>query len=78
MRPDGYTIQETGGKPIEADTLQCRHCGRHWIVKPGSGAKRGWCLKCSGPLCGRRDCMTECLPFEKRLELYENGEIAVL
>ncbi len=55
-------------KPIyERDTLQCVHCQKHWIVEPGSGRQRGWCLKCNGPLCGAQKCMTECVPFEKKI-----------
>lgn len=66
----------TGGKIIivdpdrplyERDTLQCVHCMKHWIVEPGSGRQRGWCLKCSGPLCGAEKCMTRCVPFEAKV-----------
>lgn len=53
-----------------ADTLQCVHCGAHWIVQPGSGIQRGWCLNCRGPECGAQDCYT-CVPFERWLEQME-------
>lgn len=66
---------EDGGILIDgrqsASTLQCRHCGRHWKVQPGSGTTRGWCQRCSGPLCGQWDCVTECVPQEARLEYAE-------
>jgi hypothetical protein len=55
------------GPPIEADTMQCAHCMKHWVVVPGSGRKRGWCLKCNAPLCGAEKCMTTCVPFEKKV-----------
>jgi len=51
------------GPPIVRDTMQCKHCMKHWIVVPGSGRQRGWCLKCNGPLCGAEKCMKECVPF---------------
>jgi len=74
MRADGYfevTDPEKG--VIKGDTLQCGHCGRHFAVRPGSGTKRGWCLKCMKVTCGGPDCV-ECTPFEKRLEAWEIRE----
>lgn len=56
------------GPVVERDTLQCVHCGGHWIVVVGSGRKRGWCKHCQGPLCGKRQCMERCYPLEKRLD----------
>lgn len=29
-----------------AHTLQCPHCGQHFVSYPGSGALRGFCFKC--------------------------------
>ena len=55
------------GPPVSYDTLQCVHCQAHWIIQPGSGRKRGWCLKCMGPLCGKADCMARCVPFEAKV-----------
>ena len=67
-RPKGHIIiTPEFGPQIEFDTLQCVHCGRHWEVVPGSGRKRGWCLKCNGPTCGAQKC-DECYPFEKQIE----------
>ena len=62
---------------IEADgethvpTLQCVHCGDHWFSVPGSGKIRGWCMRCNGPVCGKK-CEV-CIPFEKQLEVREAG-----
>lgn len=60
-----------------ADTMQCCHCGAHFVMERGSGKKRGWCMLCSDMTCGKKRC-DECLPFEKRLELYEKGKIKIL
>ena len=71
-QPKGYiTIVEPGKPTIEADTLQCGHCGGHWRVQPGSGIVRGFCTKCMRPVCGR--CGTECVPFEKWLDMVEKN-----
>lgn len=59
-----------GGRHV-ADTIQCVHCGMHWIPKPGSGTKRGWCPTCKGPCCGKDFCMKDCIPYEARLEIEE-------
>lgn len=53
-----------------ADTLQCVHCGRHWVPLKGSGTRRGWCSACSGVCCGNEACMV-CIPYEARLEIME-------
>ena len=55
-----------------ADTVQCVHCGAHWIPVKGSGHVRGWCFKCAGPFCG--PTCAACIPFEKRLADYEKGK----
>lgn len=57
------------GKHV-ADTIQCVHCGKHWIPKPGSGKVRGWCVSCNGASCGDTRCM-DCVPFEAKLEIAE-------
>ena len=78
-KPAGHVI--TGGPSgveIAADTLQCVHCGAHWIVKPGSGRKRGFCLKCMGPTCGSPRCEHSCNPVEAQIEAMEAaGDAAV-
>ena len=60
-----------------ADTLTCVHCDLTWIRIPGSGRKRGWCMECGGVTCGKRECSV-CMPFEKKLNLYEKGRISSL
>jgi len=56
-----------------ADTIQCAHCGKHFISVRGSGTKRGVCLKCMQVTCGDARC-DPCVPFEKRLDEYEKGK----
>ena len=56
---------------LEVGTLQCVHCGCHWIPMPGSGRVRGFCMNCSGPICGP-DC-AECIPTELMIENMEKG-----
>lgn len=59
-KPDGEIIIDNY---IERPTLQCCHCGKHWLYKPGEGKKeRGLCLKCLRPTCGSKECM-ECRPY---------------
>lgn len=57
-RPSGYIA--TSDEKCFAETRQCVHCQYTWIYIPGSGAKRGICLKCYGLLCGRPECMRLC------------------
>lgn len=67
------TISDPGSdKPIlVTKTLQCVHCGGHWIPRPGSGIIRGFCTRCNGPICGP-GCAT-CVPTEQLLENMEKG-----
>lgn len=62
---------------VVATTKQCCHCGNHFAMIKGSGKKRGWCMKCHGITCGALGCC-KCVPFEKKLELFEAGKISVL
>lgn len=56
---------------LEVKTVQCVHCGGHWIPRPGSGTVRGWCQSCAGPVCGP-GC-SDCVPVEQYLENMEKG-----
>lgn len=56
-------------------TLQCAHCGNHWVLVKGSGRVRGYCMDCSGPTCGSRAC-TRPVPhvsWLKKLELHRSN-----
>lgn len=59
------------GQVPEGETSMCVHCQFHWVIKPGSGMQRGFCLKCNGPTCGKEACETICVPFEKMIENME-------
>ena len=52
-----------------ACTVQCVHCGGHWIPVQFSGRVRGFCMLCKGPICGP-GCQ-ECVPYERQLEIRE-------
>lgn len=66
-KPSGYIIID--GNEV-ARTLQCCHGGEHFISVRGSGIRRGWCLKCQKPTCGKAKC-DPCIPFQEKLDLYE-------
>ena len=72
--PGGYLLITSPDAVVERDTFTCCHCGRVVIVRPGSGKERGWCLFCGKPTCGRKECSSGCVPFEHRLEAWENSQ----
>lgn len=45
------------GETEEGETRQCVHCQDTWVYRPGSGARRGFCMKCMGILCGKPECL---------------------
>lgn len=53
-----------------AHTLQCCHCGGHFVSIRGSGIRRGFCLRCMAVTCGKPEC-DRCIPFEEQLEMME-------
>lgn len=53
-----------------AHTLQCCHCGCHYVSIKGSGIKRGFCLKCMKTTCGNHECDT-CITSEQKLNIIE-------
>lgn len=58
-------------------TMQCCHCGCHWVWVHGSGKTRSWCLSCQGFTCGSERC-TRPLPhisWKERLELNEKDRV---
>lgn len=55
-----------------ASTLQCCHCGGHFVSIRGSGKRRGFCLRCMAVTCGQAQCDV-CLPFERQLEMMEGA-----
>ena len=71
-RPHGHfsIVHPDSSMAVDGDTLQCCHCGVHWIPVKGSGIKRGFCRNCMQVTCGRPECNT-CVPQEKMLEIIE-------
>lgn len=83
LRPHGV-VHASGcdGPEFTRDTVMCGHCNKHGVFRPGCGKRLGKCLKCMSTLCP--DCAKqaetsgECLPLEKRLDLFEAGKLASL
>lgn len=75
----GFFVLDRGtgkGWEVVADTLQCPHCNQHFIFTLNVS---GHCFKCGKDICGSEHCMAkDCMPFEKKLELYEAGKLSVL
>lgn len=73
VRPSGHiiTTHPDTDRSEQLDTVQCKHCGRHWIWKKGSGNVRGWCFQCNGFFCGP-SCEV-CVPQEVLLDNIEQG-----
>lgn len=73
-RPNGHVVfTDRDGHQEEHQTLRCAHCQHVWMVEPGSGHRRGWCMSCAAPTCGRAGCDT-CVPFEKAIEAEERRD----
>lgn len=45
-----------------ASTLQCPHCGGHFISRTGSGHRRTFCTNCKAVTCGSAAC-DPCRPW---------------
>ena len=68
-KPAGHVLID--GQQV-ADTIQCVHCGMHWVMLRGVEATLPrYCSKCDGLVCPNKPECTECVPAEKRLELRE-------
>lgn len=61
----GYGVYyDEFGLKHEIEYRQCSHCQYTWVYQAGSGRQRGWCMHCTGLLCGRPECMKmTCAPF---------------
>jgi hypothetical protein len=73
---DGYLIITGPDGTLERDTVQCAHCNKHYVVRPGSGKRRGWCTMCARATCGAQKCIP-CIPFERQLDLFEAKERSI-
>ena len=71
-KPSGAVILFGPDGVTDGETLMCSHCQMHWVIRPGSGTERGWCWRCAGPLCGKKACMSRCIPWEMAIEAMES------
>lgn len=55
-----------GNIVLEAPTMKCCHCEDMFVVIKGSKRKRGFCMKCMSPTCGKEQCDI-CTPLEVTL-----------
>jgi len=69
LSPKGFL--ESDGQ-LYGETLQCCHCGGHFMLSPGSGKVRGFCMLCGSVTCGSQKC-DQCVPTEAWLENVEAG-----
>lgn len=53
---------------VEREMARCCHCERYWIIEPGSGRKRGFCMGCNAVNCGAQACVEKCNPWERQFE----------
>ena len=58
-----------------ASTLQCPHCGGHFISRKGSGIRRSFCMRCEAVTCGAAACMNGCTPFAAELQMNQSREV---
>ena len=58
----------------EFETCTCNHCNRVWVTRStvkGNGDPGGFCRLCMKMICPT--CVGKsCMPFEKKLKLYES------
>ena len=73
-KPSGHIFVD--GQEV-ANTMQCCHCGKHFVSVKGSGKLRGFCMRCHQITCGNPVCNV-CTPFEKKMEEYEKGKRLIL
>jgi len=79
--PHGYGIAVSpDGPTAEFDYAQCAHCNA--VFRVPTGAKPadlgGWCFMCNQCTCSKCAAIGTCFPFEKKLDMYEKGKLAVL
>ncbi len=63
-----------GGPAIVQDLVCCVHCGYTWIFQPGSGRRRGFCMRCCGLVCGHKACEeVGCVHRHQQFDNLEQG-----
>lgn len=61
-----------GGPEQQVDLCQCCHCQAVFPYVRGSGAVRGWCMRCGGITCGNHLCDV-CVPWQQLIANLEAG-----
>lgn len=59
------------GRTFESATVTCLHCNGMVILNPDRKKPRGYCSKCDGYVCDRKECGETCRPFDKLLDLMQ-------
>lgn len=75
-RASGYIITaDKNGNKLELETRQCKHCQFTWVYQPGSGIRRGYCMRCNGIVCMEEDCVKNytCVTLRNWIEGLEKG-----
>lgn len=67
-----HGIIYSNGREV-ATTLQCPHCGGHFISRKGSGHRRTFCMKCMAVTCGAAAC-DPCVPFVREMGITQGRE----
>lgn len=63
-----------GGPAVVRDLVCCVHCAYTWAWMPGSGRRRGFCMRCNGITCGRQWCDARgCCHRKQDLDNMEQG-----
>lgn len=90
LRPHGSLRIETGGRLDEHDTITCGHCNRVYVVphkaeETDARPPAQFCYTCKQAVCPacmrqppRRDRdgnVVYCVPFQKRLDAVESGQV---
>ena len=76
--PDGCLIINPGdgSREEQKDTVQCCHCGKHWILgramQEALRGDMGFCSKCNSICCPK--CSDKCVPQERFLEILEGAD----
>lgn len=63
---------------IEEECRHCVHCQAVWVYKPGSGIRRGYCLKHDGWLCGQDACIHQQKDLVARYEVSTGKVVSCL
>ena len=78
-KPNGWycSMAMDSDATSDRDTVQCVHCGRHWIwdraILEALKGDLGFCQRCNGITCGK-ECQA-CVPQEQMLDNIEAGRL---